>query len=311
MDTIAQGRGTITKTRVDDYLLTWVDAFLIDRKSRGTAWGTLRFYKRCMGLFMRFCDSQAITKITQLTPNDIRQFILWLESTGHNPGGVHAAFRTLRAFLYWFEDEVEPENWKNPIRKVRAPKVKVEPLEPAEISDIRAMISTCKDDIIAVRDKAILLGLIDTGARASEFLAINLDDINQATGAILIRNGKGGKPRTVFIGKKTRKAVRQFLRMREDDSNALWATKDGERLTYSGLRSMLKRRSILAKVDAPTIHSFRRLFALTMLRNDVDIFSLQRLMGHSDIQVLRRYLAQSDKDIYNAHVKGAPVDNLM
>jgi integrase/recombinase XerD len=311
MDTKEQGQGIITKTRVDDYLLTWVDAFLIDRKSRGTAWGTLRFYKRCMGLFMRFCDSQAITKITQLTPNDIRQFILWLESTGHNPGGVHAAFRTLRAFLYWFEDEVEPENWKNPIRKVRAPKVKVEPLEPAEISDIRAMISTCKDDIIAVRDKAILLGLIDTGARASEFLAINLDDINQATGAILIRNGKGGKPRTVFIGKKTRKAVRQFLRMREDDSNALWATKDGERLTYSGLRSMLKRRSILAKVDAPTIHSFRRLFALTMLRNDVDIFSLQRLMGHSDIQVLRRYLAQSDKDIYNAHVKGAPVDNLM
>jgi len=88
MDTIAQGQGTITKTRVDDYLLTWVDAFLIDRKSRGTAWGTLRFYKRCMRLLMRFCDTQAITQITQLTPNDIRQFILWLESTGHNPGGV-------------------------------------------------------------------------------------------------------------------------------------------------------------------------------------------------------------------------------
>jgi integrase/recombinase XerD len=311
MDTIAQGQGTITKTRVDDYLLTWIEAFLIDRKSRGTAWGTLRFYKRCMRLLMRFCDSQAITKINQIEPKDIREFLLWLESTGHNPGGVHAAFRTLRAFLYWWQDEVEPEGWKNPIRKVRAPKVAIEPLEPAEISDIRAMISTCSDDLFGARDKAILLGLIDTGARASEFLNINLDDMNQATGAILIRSGKGGKPRTVFIGKKSRKAIRAYLRMRKDDSNALWITKDGERLTYSGLRSMLKRRSILAKVDAPTIHSFRRLFALTMLRNDVDIFSLQRLLGHSDLQVMRRYLAQSDKDIYNAHVKGAPVDNLM
>jgi integrase/recombinase XerD len=311
MDTKAQTQGTITKTRVDDYLLTWIEAFLIDRKSRGTAWGTLRFYKRCMRLLMRFCDTQAITKINQIEPKDIREFLLWLESTGHNPGGCHAAYRTLRAFLYWFEDEVEPEGWKNPIRKVRAPKVAIEPLEPAEISDIRAMISTCSDDLLGARDRAILLGLIDTGARASEFLNINLDDMNQATGAILIRSGKGGKPRSVFLGKKSRKAIRAYLRMRKDDSNALWATKDGERLTYSGLRSMLKRRSILAKVDAPTVHSFRRLFALTMLRNDVDIFSLQRLLGHSDLQVMRRYLAQDDKDIYNAHVKGAPVDNLM
>jgi integrase/recombinase XerD len=311
MDTKAQTQGTITKTRVDDYLLTWIEAFLIDRKSRGTAWGTLRFYKRCMRLLMRFCDTQAITKINQIEPKDIREFLLWLESTGHNPGGCHAAYRTLRAFLYWFEDEVEPEGWKNPIRKVRAPKVAIEPLEPAEISDIRAMISTCSDDLLGARDRAILLGLIDTGARASEFLNINLDDMNQATGAILIRSGKGGKPRSVFLGKKSRKAIRAYLRMRKDDSNALWATKDGERLTYSGLRSMLKRRSILAKVDAPTVHSFRRLFALTMLRNDVDIFSLQRLLGHSDLQVMRRYLAQDDKDIQNAHVKGAPVDNLM
>jgi integrase/recombinase XerD len=306
MDTIAQGQGTITKTRVDDYLLTWIEAFLIDRKSRGTAWGTLRFYKRCMKLLMRFCDMQAITQITQLTPNDIRQYLLWLEQTNHNAGGCHAAHRTLKAFLYWFEDEVEPEGWRNPIKKVKAPKVAIQPLEPAEISDVRAMLKTCDNSKIGARDKAILLGLIDTGARAREFLNINLDDMNQATGAILIRSGKGGKPRTVFIGKKSRKAIRAYLRMRTDDNGALWVTKDNERLTYGGLRSMLKRRAVLAKVDAPTIHSFRRLFALTMLRNDVDIFSLQRLMGHSDIQVLRRYLAQSDKDSLAAHVKGAP-----
>jgi integrase/recombinase XerD len=311
MDTIAQGQGIITKIGVDDYLPTWIEAFLIDRASRGYSEGTLHFYKRCMKLLMRFCDTQAITQITQLTPNDIRQFILWLESTGHNKGGCHAAYRTLRTFLYWFEDEVEPEGWRNPIRKVHAPKVAIQPLEPAEIGDIKAMLSTCSDDLFGARDKAILLALIDTGARASEFLNINLDDMNQATGAILIRSGKGGKPRSVFLGKKSRKAIRKYSRMRKDDSNALWITKDGERLTYSGLRSMLRRRSAAAGVTTPAIHSFRRLFALTMLRNDVDIFSLQRLMGHSDIQVMRRYLAQSDKDIQNAHVKGAPVDNLM
>jgi integrase/recombinase XerD len=311
MDTKEQAHTIISKMGEDFYLLTWIEAFLIDRKSTGKSDYTIRFYKGYFKLFVEFCESIAIKDIMQITPNDLRQYLLWLEQTNHNAGGCHAAHRTLKAFLYWFEDEVEPENWRNPIRKVKAPKVAIQPLEPAEISDIRAMISTCDNSKIGARDKAILLGLIDTGARAREFLNINLEDMNQATGAILIRSGKGGKPRSVFIGKKSRKAIRSYLRIRKDDSGALWVTKDGERLTYGGLRSMLRRRAELAKVNAPTIHSFRRLFALTMLRNDVDIFSLQRLMGHSDIQVLRRYLAQDNKDSYEAHKKGAPVDNLM
>lgn len=58
----------------------------------------------------------------------------------------------------------------------------------------------------------------------------------------------------------------------------------------------------------PTPHDFRRTFALIMLRNGVDIFALQKLMGHSDLQVLRRYLAQTDEDIHTAHMRGSPVD---
>ena len=46
-----------------------------------------------------------------------------------------------------------------------------------------------------------------------------------------------------------------------------------------------------------------------MLRNGVDIFALQKLMGHADLQVLRRYLAQTDQDIQAAHMRGSPVDN--
>lgn len=58
----------------------------------------------------------------------------------------------------------------------------------------------------------------------------------------------------------------------------------------------------------PTLHGFRRAFALNMLRNGADVFSLQRLMGHSDSQVMRRYLAQKDQDNQLAHMRGGPVD---
>ena len=56
----------------------------------------------------------------------------------------------------------------------------------------------------------------------------------------------------------------------------------------------------------PTPPDFRPAFTLMMLRNGVDIFALQKLMGHSDLQVLRRYLAQTDKEAHTAHMRGSP-----
>jgi site-specific recombinase XerD len=150
--------------------------------------------------------------------------------------------------------------------------------------------------------------LLDTGARAQEFLNINLEEFNHTTGEIFIRRGKGGKPRTVYLGRKSRKAVRGYFKFRTDGSNSLWVTIHGERLTYGGLRSIVRRRAKLAEVEVPALHDFRRAFALNMLRAGVDIFSIQKLLGHADISMLRRYLDQTTDDIAAAHRIGSPVD---
>jgi site-specific recombinase XerD len=99
------------------------------------------------------------------------------------------------------------------------------------------------------------------------------------------------------------------MRHRSDNHPALWVTDDSERLEYNGLRGILVRRAKQAGIKAPTLHSFRRAFAINMLRAGVDVFSLQKLMGHADLQVLRRYLAQTTEDIAQAHRVGSPVDN--
>lgn len=80
-------------------------------------------------------------------------------------------------------------------------------------------------------------------------------------------------------------------------------------MEYGGLRAIRTRRARLAGVKAPSLHSFRRAFAINMLRAGVDVFSLQKLMGHANLQVLRRYLAQTTEDIAQAHRMGSPVDN--
>ncbi len=144
---------------------------------------------------------------------------------------------------------------------------------------------------------------------AQEFLSVQLEDINQVSGEIIIRHGKGGKYRSVFLGTSARKAVRAYLRNRSDYCEALWVSVSDEPLIYWGLREIVRRRSKTAKVDTPSLHSFRRAFAINMLRAGVDVFSLQKLIGYADLRVLRRYLTQTIGDIVQAHGFEGPVDN--
>jgi integrase/recombinase XerD len=296
----------------DQYLAIAIDSFLNDRKSRNRSSHTIRFYRNYLNAFEKYSNSQAVSRMQDIDPNFLRTYILLLNQE-HNPGGVHGAYRSLRAFFLWVEkEESMPDNWKNPIRKVDAPFVPEKIIEPVSLEDVQVLLLTCKEkNFFDTRDKSLIFLLLDTGARAQEICDINLEDVDLNSGQVTIRCGKGGKPRYVFIDKITRKAIRIYLRLREDhNSPALFVSKTDERLTYDGLRQLLQRRSKKAGLTKePTLHDFRRQFALSMLNNGADIFSLQRLMGHADISMLRRYLAQTTKDISASHAKCSPVEN--
>ena len=305
--------GIETDILVEDGLVGWIDEFLRDRLSQGLAPGSLRFYSQKLMLFVNFCKAHEIRYVRQINALFIRQYMLHLEEMHHNPGGRHAAFRSLRAFLNWYEIELDPDDWRNPIRKVKAPRVPIEPLDPVQIEDVFKMAAICHPEMFSgCRDKAILLCLLDTGARANELLNMNLEDIDQMRGSVLIRQGKGRKPRTVYLGKKARSALRKYLRLRKDIEQGVWVTTprfSSGRLSYDGLREVIKRRAAEARVKKPTLHAFRRAFALTMLRNGTDVYTLAKLMGHEGIAVLQRYLKQNCQDTEAAFKNAGPVDH--
>lgn len=250
----SQDQGLITLSQ-QDYLSILVESFLIDRRSQGLSPDTIEFYTKKLQYFQKYCERQALTQISQLTSDFIRRYLLELSET-HNPGGVHACFRPLRTMLYWIEEEeIMPTGWKNPIRRVKAPKLPTDPIEPIQIEEIHQLLKTCQSNYFGTRDKAMMLGLLDTGARAKEFLNINLEDVDLATGAVMIRQGKGRKPRMVFLGRKTIRAIRGYLRYRKDNSPALWVSTHGERMTCSALRCFLRQRAEQIGLKSPPHHT--------------------------------------------------------
>jgi hypothetical protein len=95
-----------------------------------------------LGQFLKYCDAPVLSHFEEIIPNVVRRYLLWHEGTGHNPGGLHAAFRVLRTFLLWYESEAEPEGWINHIHEVKAPKLAVQPLIPVDVEDVSALVKT-------------------------------------------------------------------------------------------------------------------------------------------------------------------------
>jgi hypothetical protein len=76
MSLTTETRRTIFLSRVDDYLLNWLEAFLIDRKAGGFADGSLNFYRQKIKLFADYCEALTVSQISQITPSFLRQYLL-------------------------------------------------------------------------------------------------------------------------------------------------------------------------------------------------------------------------------------------
>jgi site-specific recombinase XerD len=289
-----------------------VQAFLLDAQARNVSPGTLRFYSQKLYPLIAYLEQLKLREAEEVTASHLRLWLVHLQQTGHNPGGVHGFYRAAKALFMWLLREGTIV--KSPMALVRAPKVPEEPLEPVTLEQIRALLAVCATKSeLDTRDKAVILCLWDSGCRASEFVSLTYGDIDLQSGTLMIRSGKGRKPRVTFLGAKSRRELMRYLRIRGELalSDPLFASDKGKELRYESLRDILRRRAKEAGIEAPTLHSFRRGFALDSLRNGADVYSLQRLMGHADLSVLRRYLKQTDVDLQRVHEKTGPVDRLL
>lgn len=286
----------------------WVEAFILDRQIFASS-GTLYYYRYKLAKFTQFCEAEGITALEDLTPGLMRLFLLQLEMQGHNPGGRHAFYRVAKTFIRWWRLETDRDREPYLFARVKAPKIPQvlqDPLRPEEIAALERACDT--KTWLGLRDRAMILFLFDTGCRANEALSIELGDLDPITFAAKVF-GKGNKEREVIVGVRTRRAMRAYLRRRDDECLALWVNRRGNPLQYQGLRQMLRNLAIKAGIPKAAAHMFRRSHALSLADQQLDDFALQEDLGHASIETTRRYIKRSRQALNSMRVKLSPVDN--
>lgn len=251
--------------------------------------------------------------VEDITAQDIRQFLAHESARGLSPFTVKRQYATISAFYSWLSQPQIGLSTRNPtdgISAPRTPQPKPKALTRAEIGRLMEATDQSRN---ARRDKAIVLFLLDTGARASELCAVELDHISFDTGKVLV-TGKGSKQRYVYLGKRALSATWLYLKDERPEPaqvrcEKLFLTIDGYPLDRHSLRLAIYRLSERVGFHASP-HMFRHTAAITHLRNGMDLVSLQHLLGHSDISTTRQYLnSLRDSDVHKTAQRTSPSDN--
>lgn len=271
---------------------------------RGMAKNTLLAYRRDLTRYHVFLVSHQIESANQITELLVRDFTQRLVTdkgmVATSVARILAAVRGFHKFMLFegiCENDVAAQV-KPPKAPRRLPKaisvaeierlLKASGPEPDDISGVGA-------DLVRVRDRAILELLYATGARVSELVNIDLDDLIDPE--IIRLFGKGSKERIVPVGSYAQNAVQAYLvRVRPSlarlakGTPALFLNQRGSRLSRQSVWQIISDAAVAAKIEHEVSpHTFRHSFATHLLEGGADVRVVQELLGHASVSTTQIY----------------------
>ena len=302
------------------FLSEAIRGYMIAARARRLSPNTLALYDQAFMRFEEFLgEDPPLASITAATFREFQESLDWLSENS-----VRNYHTVLSALWTWALQEGLAT--KHVVREVAAPRPSKSEIIPYSREDVRLMLSLCDrgaDHVrpgkarcdhgrpSALRARAIITLLVDTGNRASELCELRIHNCDLRNHRVTVM-GKGRKERLQPISPRTAKAIWRYLASREDGerkAGLLFATQVGRPMERNALRRLLKRAGGRAGVLGVNVHRFRHTFAIEFLRNGGNAYALQGMLGHSTLTMVRRYLRLAQADLENAHRNASPVEN--
>ena len=137
-----------------------VENFIVDRRAKKLSPKTIEFYGGELRLWLGYLSSvQGVKDIEELTAQHIREYLIHLGET-RNPGGIHAAYRTIGVFLRWWKKETDDERWKNPIDKVGPPEEQEEHVTDDERGQILVLAEQLIEPELSAKARLVIAAQI-------------------------------------------------------------------------------------------------------------------------------------------------------
>lgn len=271
------------------------------RAERHASSETLRSYASDLRQFHTFLLTHraAVPPVNpgSLSPEEIRAYLQWLDRRGVQRSSLARKVASLRSFYRFLVREgLAAHSPTQDIRTPKQPKLLPRVLTKEEAAAV--MTASAAKQPQSVRDCALLETLYSTGARVSEVVALDLEDIRHADGIVRLR-GKGRKERLVPIGDVALRAIGEYLARHPIPSRPagssnqpgrpLFRNRLGLRLTTRSVARIVARHSSSLTGGPVSPHTLRHSFATHLLDEGADLRSIQEMLGHASLSTTQKY----------------------
>ena len=275
-------------------------------KQRSASPETISSYRDAFCLFLRFSEQQFGKKPVTLTLADFDapQVLAFLESLEKqrlcSVRSRNARLAALRSFLQYAARQ-EPATLATISHTLAIPvkrfdRVPVSYLSREEVAAILA--APDRDTWSGLRDAVMLATMYNTGARASEIIRLNVEDLELGPTATVRLHGKGRKDRVIPLWKDTRRQLADWLKkISTTHDSPLFPNRRNERLTRTGVRSRLNSAVAAARQTCPSLrkrrvfpHLIRHSTAMHLLQSGVDITVIALWLGHESTVTTHMYV---------------------
>lgn len=271
-----------------------IEGFLLACEGRKLSLNTIDDYSRTM---RRFLEHVGDVSLNSISTSHISAFLASFKE--HSAKTVLNFHIGLAALWTW----AMREGYANVhvVRLTERPRPQQRVISPLTELNIKTLLSHC-DGKNEIRNRCIIMLLLDTGMRASELCGIDERDIDLLSRKIKVM-GKGNKERFIPFSKRTAETLFSYLSQDTRPKHKIFP------LQRTSLDQLLKRLGKKADVRGVHPHKFRHTFAIQYLRNGGDVYTLQSILGHSTLDMVRHYLALAQVDIDATHQRCSPVEN--
>ncbi|OJX73955.1 site-specific tyrosine recombinase XerD [Leifsonia sp. 71-9] len=289
-----------------------VDAFLRHVTiERGLSANTVAAYRRDLSVYTAWLDERGVGDLREVTSPMVSEFVAHLGTRPESPltaSSLARVLSTVRGFHRFLLEEGRVE--QDVAHEVRPPKLPSRLPKAITIDQVSALLAaTDGEEVVNLRDKALLELMYATGARVSEAVGLNVDDVIDAD--IVRLTGKGSKQRIVPLGSYARAAVdaylvraRPLLSTKGRATPALFLGMRGARLSRQNawliIRAAAERANLPVEISP---HTLRHSFATHLLAGGADVRVVQELLGHSSVATTQIYTlvtADTLRDVYTS-----------
>lgn len=280
---------------------TYLDHLVVER---GVAENTLKSYRRDLARYEEFLAARGVDDVAGVDEVTVTDFVAALRAGvgDHVPLSATSAARTVVAVRGFHRFALrEGLSASDPAAAVKPPPPAKRLPKALPLSDVEAILEAAgaPGTTLALRDRALLEVLYGTGARISEAVGLDVDDISelveQGELAEVRLRGKGGKHRIVPVGSYASEALAAYLvRARPELSTgatpALFLNSRGGRLSRQSAWTVLQRAAERAGVTADVSpHTLRHSYATHLLDGGADVRVVQELLGHASVTTTQIY----------------------